>query len=442
MSPRLGLLNLALRDVARNALRSKASLLSLCAAFVAAAVFQGFIADATETVGANYRDLAMLGEVLIEAPKQGWAMEHQGLAQLGPEQQRVIDGFLARDPARQRVVARFLYVQGVITVGEDSAVFVGAAHDVAEGRALRGERWAWNTPGGVPLHATDAANAVLLGRRLALAMGCTVPPGVDPYLPEGGFKAEPRPMNCVDTSASLQGTTPDGRVTTVDATITGVVEAGLRQLEPRVVEMPLALGQDVLGAPLVTTYSVALRDPKDAPAFMAELRAAAEDAGVSISVARWQDHPFFGDMYRRVGGLLRLVGALFFVVLSLLSGMTVLNTVTRAVLERTREIGTLRALGFTDGAVLRLFALEGLLLALLASALGLVFTALIVNGVNAAHLHYPAGFSTFPVPMRLRAVPEFYAFTAALLGFCSALASAWPVRHTLSMSLAEALNHR
>ena len=44
--------------------------------------------------------------------------------------------------------------------------------------------------------------------------------------------------------------------------------------------------------------------------------------------------------------------------------------------------------------------------------------------------------------MRLRAVPEFYAFTAALLGFCSALASAWPVRHTLSMSLAEALNHR
>ena len=442
MSPRVGLIALALRDMLRNATRSKASLLSLCAAFVAAGVFQGFVADATETVGANYRDLAMLGEVLVEAPKQGWAMEHQGLAQLGVEQQRVIDAFLARDPARQRVVARFLYVQGVITVGDQSAVFVGAAHDVAEGQALRGERWAWNTPGGVPLHATEVPNPVLLGRRLGLALGCSVPPGVDPYLADGGFKAEPRPMRCADTSATLQGTSSDGRVTTVDATITGIVEAGLRQLEPRVVEMPLSLGQLVLGAPLVTTYSVALADPDDAHAFMAELRAAAEAEGVAISARRWQDHPFFGDMYRRVAGLLQLVGRLFFVVLGLLSAMTVLNTVTRAVLERTREIGTLRALGFTDGAVLRLFALEGLLLALLASALGLLLTLLIVAGVNAAHLHYPAGFSTFPVPLRLRVVPAFYVPIAALLGVCSAAASAWPVRRVLRLSLAEALSHR
>lgn len=438
----LPLLPLALRNVARNALRSKASLLSLCAGFVAAGVFQGFVADATETVGANYRDLAMLGEVLVEAPRQGWAMEHQGLAQLGVEEQRLIDGFLARDPGRQRVVARFLYVQGVASVGEEAAVFVGAAHDVAEGQALRGERWAWNTPGGVPLHATTEANPVLLGRRLALALGCTVPPGVDPYLPDGGFKAEPRPMTCESTAVKLQGTAPDGRVTSVDATITGVVEAGLRQLEPRVVEMPLDLGQQVLGAPLVTTYSVSLTDPKDAEAFMADLRAAARDAGVSISVQRWQDHPFFGDMYRRVHGLLHVIAVLFFAVLALLSGMTVLNTVSRAVLERTREIGTLRALGLTGGQVLRLFALEGFLLAALASGIGLVLTVGIVEVVNALGLRYPAGFATFPVPLKLRFVPAFYLLTAALLGLSSALASLLPARRAAGLSPADALIHR
>jgi putative ABC transport system permease protein len=82
-----------------------------------------------------------------------------------------------------------------------------------------------------------------------------------------------------------------------------------------------------------------------------------------------------GALYIVVGGLAVLagIGAAF--------GAT--NTLYAAVQARTREIGTLRALGFSRGAIAGSFLLESLLMALAGFALGSALAALGASAISA-----------------------------------------------------------
>ena len=66
----------------------------------------------------------------------------------------------------------------------------------------------------------------------------------------------------------------------------------------------------------------------------------------------------------------RFVGGILHVVLAIIAAAGVLNTALMSVFERTREIGTIRAVGTRRGRVVLLFLLEGLLLGLLGAAGG------------------------------------------------------------------------
>jgi len=65
-----------------------------------------------------------------------------------------------------------------------------------------------------------------------------------------------------------------------------------------------------------------------------------------------------------------------------------LNTMYSAVAVRTREIGTLRALGFGSGAVIAALMIESLLLALLGGAMGGVLAYLAFNNFHAATMNW------------------------------------------------------
>src|SRR5262249_35288416 len=58
------------------------------------------------------------------------------------------------------------------------------------------------------------------------------------------------------------------------------------------------------------------------------------------------------------------------VMLAFVGGLGLMGTMSINVLERTREIGVMRAIGATDGAVLRIVVVEGILMGVLSWMLG------------------------------------------------------------------------
>ncbi|HVT88907.1 MAG TPA: ABC transporter permease, partial [Tepidisphaeraceae bacterium] len=98
---------------------------------------------------------------------------------------------------------------------------------------------------------------------------------------------------------------------------------------------------------------------------------------------------YYADMTSS-GAPLQVLGFSVAVIMAIGSAFAATNTMYAAVARRSREIGTLRAIGFGRGAILRSFMLESICLALIGGIIG-VLIALPINGLTTA----VGSFSTF-----------------------------------------------
>ena len=117
--------------------------------------------------------------------------------------------------------------------------------------------------------------------------------------------------------------------------------------------------------------------------FMVKLK-----AGADLQVVRDRVESQLGNVvtitnaaeYSRVDQGLDIAKKMVWIVSALsivVGGVVVMNTMWMTVMERTREIGVLRALGWSSGRVLRMVLIEALLLGLLASLVGSVLGILL-----------------------------------------------------------------
>jgi putative ABC transport system permease protein len=93
-------------------------------------------------------------------------------------------------------------------------------------------------------------------------------------------------------------------------------------------------------------------------------------------------------------GFLYVMGAFFVFLIGTAVSLTIINSLTMGIIERTREIGTLLAVGFQRQQVSRLFILENILVALFSIAAGVVLSYLIAGLVNGMNIRFmPPGVS-------------------------------------------------
>ncbi|MFQ5611190.1 MAG: ABC transporter permease [Anaerolineae bacterium] len=147
--------------------------------------------------------------------------------------------------------------------------------------------------------------------------------------------------------------------------VTGIYETGIAYEEGGgVVAMPDA--QVSFQKPRqVSMYQIKLRDPAQAEAVRALIEERfGDDVDVSMAATFLEDRNDIQTMRAMLGAIFTLA--------VLVGGVVVTNTMVMAVLERTREIGTLRAVGWRQARVLWMILSESLLLGLVAAGLGLL----------------------------------------------------------------------
>jgi len=219
------------------------------------------------------------------------------------------------------------------------------------------------------------------------------------------------------------------------------VPRGLEQLDEAQIILPLAQANELLfpGQPLrVTSLLVLVRDPQDTPVVRARIEALARDRGWNIETRIPEDlHP----TYRSTILMMDLFFSFAFAIVAVVLVFTVYNTVMMGIVERTREIGTLRAMGVTRPAIMRLFLWEGALLGTVGGLLGLALGVAASVAVNAATITYRPPMLPFHTKLQVRVIEEPATIAAALAAclLVALVASFFPARRASRMVIVDAL---
>lgn len=127
------------------------------------------------------------------------------------------------------------------------------------------------------------------------------------------------------------------------------------------------------------------------------------EADPRLDVAAQREIEYYAEQSRGLATFIRVAGTLIAVLMAIGAVFGALNTMYTAVAARTREIATLRALGFRPGPVVLSVLAESLALALAGGAAGGVLAYLAFDGFHAATLNWQS-FSQ--VAFAFRITPE------------------------------------
>ncbi|MBI5610971.1 MAG: FtsX-like permease family protein [Deltaproteobacteria bacterium] len=197
---------------------------------------------------------------------------------------------------------------------------------------------------------------------------------------------------------------------------------------------------------------VMIKNPDEAEKVAAELRKAIGDAGYrmmdplaqpffrkfepvkredwtgqKIDVTTWSDEAAFMRYTLDTVQVLTLVVVTVLVIIIIVG---VMNTLWMAIRERTKEIGTLRAIGMGKGYVLAMFVTEMAVLAFSATGLGALLALALAAAINAAHVGVSASFAVFLMSPTLVLATDFVIALRSLLAIAvvttlGALFPAW-----------------
>jgi len=182
------------------------------------------------------------------------------------------------------------------------------------------------------------------------------------------------------------GSGRDGSFAAGVATVVGIVDTGIADIDRVVAQVPLVWFQDVFTMADAGHAVVVRLDELDAvPAAVSTVSSLLAADG-DLRVLDWDA---LQPGLRQAIQSDMASGWLMYGVLILLVAFSVLNTQLMSVLERTREFGVMLALGMSPGRLARLVGIETLLMASLGLALGLFLGALLIWYLSVAGFTYP-----------------------------------------------------
>jgi putative ABC transport system permease protein len=222
-------------------------------------------------------------------------------------------------------------------------------------------------------------------------------------------------------------------------------DQGFKELDEITVLLQFEQAQKLVygrGEPQATALMVQLHHTADMERAMERTRALLADVAPGAPLAVL-DFATLNPWYTQTLQLFETIFGFMFLLIGGIVLFTVGNTMTAAVVERTAEIGTVRAVGLRQSGVRRLFLAEGFLLGC-AGALTGVVAALVVSGVvNRMGLDWLPPASSTPLPLTIRVWGEPGMILGSTLGLVAVAAlSAWlPAWRAARLNIVDALRH-
>lgn len=411
-------ISLALRNLMRNARRSVTTIAAVALGYAAINILGGFSAYMFASIEDGHIYEQVNGHVQIW--KKG-ARQHGGTDSadllLSAEEFEEIRAFAEADE-RVEFAAGMLEVKGNLDHEGDRGFFVGQAMVPSQRDAIHSRSTALRSANG---ESAFAGSEITDDEPFAI--------GVTEGMADSLGLAPGTPVILIAPSLS-------GQLNALDAEVRQIIDVASEALDNRYVFLPLELAQSLYDTDRVSCARLLLRDNEDTDEITALLRE-------KYPEDQWEVIPWneISRLYGRTKRMFDIIFGMVFAIIATIVTMSVLNTIGMAVVERTREIGTLRAIGLKRPGVIRLFGLESAFLGLIGAATGLLLTLGIAGAVAAIQPVWEPPVTARSIVWEIRIVPFYLVLSFVLLILFTALAAIAPARRAACRDIVDSLGH-
>jgi putative ABC transport system permease protein len=461
-------LSLAWRNLLRNRRRSLTTLMAMAMGLIAVLLFGGYVKDLSYGLQTDFVQLS--GHLQIQH-KDYHRLGSGNPAAYGVARYERIVQAVKQDPVLAPMLAvvtptlQFGGIAGNFGAGVSRTVYISGV--VVEDQNLMRE---WNDYAfptltrRLSLSGTPADTAVIgtgVARVLQLCAALDVP-DCSPEAPqaEAGGEALPQDIAAladpVSPAAAAQGKPGQARIEILATNARGapnvagvnVLSAeyqGIKELDDVHVGMHLSQAQRlVYGAapPQVTAIALQLKQTAQMPGARKRLEELLSTTlkEEPLAILDYEElNPYYGQALAMFAAVFGFIAVL----ISAIVLFTVSNTMSTAVVERTAEIGTLRAIGLRRSAIRAMFVTEGAVLGCFGAVLGIVAALLVAWVINRIGLNWLPPGRVEPIPLAVRVAGEYGMLlgSALVLIVVAAVSAILPAARAARMNIVDALRH-
>ncbi|MFH0728391.1 MAG: FtsX-like permease family protein [Pseudomonadota bacterium] len=407
-------IQIAFRSIVKNRRRSLMTILAVSVGFAAVGVFRGYTANTYEGI----RQSAIRGEGLghLTVYKSGWIENANNDPKrnmwTSGEIQKIIA--LAKEDPQVVLATPQILVSGLVSNGRISRIFLAQGVVPADYRTIAGPMARLRPLVGNDLDETESYGA-LMARDLARQLGLS--PGAD---------------------AVVMATTLEGQMNALDIRISGVYDTGSDASNDKFLLLSYAHAQALYDTDRADRIVILLDHWQHTEAARRRLGQALAAAGLSSGIRTWNELSLF---YSKVKGMFDIIFLFILQIVLIIVVMSTVNTMSMSVVERTREIGTLRVLGVKRRGISLLFAMEGAILGLLGSLGGMLLNIGVWAVVLIIAPSYTPPSASAPVPLVVDLLPMSMLRLMLFLTLLSMAAAILPARRAARMGIVDALGH-
>lgn len=399
------------RNILKNRRRSIVTLISVGFGFATISLFAGYI----KNVYGGLARQAIQGELLghLTVMKSGLRTE----GKLHPEKymfskaelDRVVP--ILKQYAHTTLVTPRMSISGMVSNGTASTIFVGEGVVPEDVKKLQGDFQRKLAGDLKPDNPIGVATAEELGKILNLKRG---------------------------DSAALLVSTVTGQANAMDVDIVDTFNTGNVGTNDKFMYLPFELAKSLYDIDGAERLIVLLDDKAFTDEARTELTARLQQAGFDVELKTWLE---LSSFYTQVKRMFDMIFAFIFSNVFIVVVMSIVNSMSMTVVERTREIGTLRSMGLRRFGIVRLFATEAFLLVALGCAGGLVFTLLVRLAVNSAGITYTPPNSSNVVRLMVDLDVPRMARAGVMLSVLGIAAALFPARAAARKPIIDSLGH-
>jgi putative ABC transport system permease protein len=465
------LIKIAFRNMLRNLRRSLMTGSAVAAGALALLLFGGFAAYIF--AGLETNNVQRIGHLTVF--RQGYFLLGAGNpAAYGIDRYRDVIELIERDPMLGPMINVITPTQSLVGIAgnfsgsvEASKTFLGTGLIPSNRERMRQWDEFHASAGYVPDRRMSDADPSRgeIGVGLARVLGLCGPLGLHgcPALPAvrsssgeaaGAASRDLTDLAARDLAAGAQGSDPTPQIDLLAATaggapnvvqlaVGGAEPQGVKELDDNFVAMPLGLAQQLVygrSEHKATGIVLQLHRSEDLPAARARLTTLFKQKHLDLEVRDFGElSPFYGQVKNMFSAIFLFIA----LVMGVIVLFAVVNTMTMNVMERTNEVGTIRALGVRRAGIRSQFTVEGVLIGAIGATVGALLALTIAALINHAGLTWiPPGNAT-AVPLRLDVAGRAALVGGTWLGLAivTTLAALLPANRAARLPVVDALRH-